>query len=334
MILEYWLANMRGPSIFNVILVAIIAVSVSACMPVFAQTAGPANPNANVTTAYKLLHGNETNGTSLSTTAPLTVKTDLFSYNQGDSIVITGQTREAANGTAITIKVISPLKNLVQIAQLIPATDGSFKLIMKATGPLWKDQGNYTIITNYGPYNQVNATFYYSGGNGQILLTPVINSTYQLQSGGQTWNIPYIMKGGKVNSMNIFADKLTLEISISADTDGALTVDLPRAMIDSKVPANLTKDQIMAGEKIDVKSLEDDKFIVTVGANQITQFTETKDANSRTLSIPFHKGDTTIDIIGTMIVPEFGPIAALVLVIAIVSIIAISKTGLRLMPKY
>jgi len=33
-------------------------------------------------------------------------------------------------------------------------------------------------------------------------------------------------------------------------------------------------------------------------------------------------------------IPEFGPIAALVLVIAIVSIIAISKTGLRLMPKY
>ncbi|MGB9003927.1 MAG: PEFG-CTERM sorting domain-containing protein [Nitrosotalea sp.] len=33
--------------------------------------------------------------------------------------------------------------------------------------------------------------------------------------------------------------------------------------------------------------------------------------------------------------PEFGPIAALVLAIAIISIIAVSaKTGLRLMPKY
>ena len=35
------------------------------------------------------------------------------------------------------------------------------------------------------------------------------------------------------------------------------------------------------------------------------------------------------------VVPEFGPIAALVLAIAIVSIIAVSaKTGLRFMPKY
>ena len=38
---------------------------------------------------------------------------------------------------------------------------------------------------------------------------------------------------------------------------------------------------------------------------------------------------------GTEIVPEFGPIAALVLAIAIISIIAVSaKTRLRLMPKY
>ena len=38
---------------------------------------------------------------------------------------------------------------------------------------------------------------------------------------------------------------------------------------------------------------------------------------------------------GTEIIPEFGPIAALVLAVAIISIIAVSaKTRLRLMPKY
>ena len=41
------------------------------------------------------------------------------------------------------------------------------------------------------------------------------------------------------------------------------------------------------------------------------------------------------EFMGTEVVPEFGPIAALVLAIAIISIIAVSaKTGLRLMPKY
>ncbi len=326
---------MRKSVTFGII-VAIIALSISISVPAFAQVAGPTNPNANVTTAYKLLHGNGTNATtsSLLNVPPLTVKTDLPSYQQGDAVIVTGNVREAENATALTLRVFSSLKNLISIAQLLPASDGSFTKTFLATGPLWKDAGNYTIVAQYGRYTQANATFYYGGGNGESIVRPPITSTYQLTESGVTYNIPYTIKGGKVNSMNIYADKLTLEISITAQTDGALVIDLPRAMIDAKVPANLTKDQIMTGEKIDQSKLDDDKFIVAVNQKPTT-YTETKDSNSRTLSIPFHAGDTTIDIVGTTIVPEFGPIAALVLAIAIVSIIAVSaKTGLRLMPRY
>jgi|SRR5579885_737001 predicted secreted protein with PEFG-CTERM motif len=326
---------MRKSVIYG-ILVAIIVSSVSISSPVFAQQAGPANPNANVTTAYKLLHGNGTNATSLlSTTPPLSIKTDLPSYKQGDAVIVTGHVRELENATAVTLRVFSSLKNLISIAQLLPSSDGSFTKTFLATGPLWKDAGNYTIVAQYGKYTNDSVVFYYGGGNGESIVTPAISSTYTLQAGGVSYNIPYTIKGGKVNSMNIYADKLTLEVSITAQTDGALVIDLPRAMIDAKVPANLTKDQIMTGEKIDQSKLDDDKFIVAVNQKPVTQFTETKDADSRTLSIPFHAGDTTIDIVGTTIVPEFGPIAALVLAIAIVSIIAVSaKTGLRLMPRY
>ncbi|MEX0764039.1 MAG: PEFG-CTERM sorting domain-containing protein, partial [Nitrosopumilaceae archaeon] len=64
-------------------------------------------------------------------------------------------------------------------------------------------------------------------------------------------------------------------------------------------------------------------------------FKETKSKTSRTLSVGFLADDTQIEIVGTQIVPEFGPIAALVLAVAIISIIAVSaKTRLRLMPKY
>ncbi len=327
---------MRKSVIYG-ILVAIIVLSVSISLPVFAQVTGPSNPNANVTTAYKVLYGNGTNGTStlLTTTPPLLVKTDLPSYKQGDSVIITGNVRELENATAVTLRVFSSLKNLISIAQLLPASDGSFTKTFLATGPLWKDAGNYTVVAQYGRYTNSSTTFYYGGGDGSSTITPATSSTYQLTSGGQTYNIPYTIKGGKVNSMNIYADKLTLEISITAQTDGALVIDLPRVMIDAKVPANLTKDQIMTGEKIDQSKLDDDKFIVAVNQKPVTQFTEVKDSNSRTLSIPFHQGDTTIDIVGTTIVPEFGPIAALVLAIAIVSIIAVSaKTGLRFMPRY
>src|SRR5438132_1193299 len=217
MILEYWLANMRTLSVVCATLVAIMIISGSLSFPVFAQTPGPPNPNANKTTAYTLLHQNE---------------------------------------------------------------------------------------------------------------------TYHLQSGGVAYNLPYIIKNGaSVKSMDIYADKFMLEITISAPSDGSLTLTLPRELMDAKVPANLTKDQIMAGVKINPNDLQDANYIVTVNQKLVNQFTETKNPNVRILSIPFHQGDTTIDIIGTMIVPEFGQIAALVLAIAIISIIAVSaKTGLRFMP--
>ncbi|HLA22687.1 MAG TPA: PEFG-CTERM sorting domain-containing protein, partial [Nitrosopumilaceae archaeon] len=75
-------------------------------------------------------------------------------------------------------------------------------------------------------------------------------------------------------------------------------------------------------------------YFVLIGGEEAS-FKETKSKVSRTLSIGFLAGDTQIEIVGTQIVPEFGPIAALVLAVAIISIIAVSaKTRLRLMPKY
>ncbi len=308
-------------------------------LPAYAQVAGPSNPNANVTTAYKLLHKNGT-AISASTLQPLSIKTDLPTYSQGDTIVMTGHVRDPENATAVTLRVFNSLKNMISIAQLLPSSDGSFTKTFLATGPLWKDAGNYTLIAQYGKYTQTNATFHYNGGDGSSSITKAINATYSLQAGNQTYSIPYIIKGGTVSSMNILPAQYTLEITVSTTANGSITVTLPRNLIDAKVPPPPNPDANLTGSKnggydLSQKQLEDDKFIVTVNGKQVTQFSETKNQNVRILSIPFHNGDAKIDIVGTVIVPEFGPIAALVLAIAIISIIAVSaKTGLRFMPKY
>jgi predicted secreted protein with PEFG-CTERM motif len=324
---------MRRASIFIAIIVITLAISVPLSIPVFAQEAGPQNPNANVTTAYSLLHSNST--ISVSTLAPLSIQTDLPTYNQGDTIVMTGHVREVQNATAVTLRVFNSLKNLIAVAQLSPTSDGSFTKTFLATGPLWKDAGNYTLIAQYGLYTNASATFHYNGGTGSTTLTKAINATYSLQSGGQIYNIPYIIKGGTVTSMDILAQQYTLEITINSTADGSITVTLPRNMIDAKIPPPPNPDANLTGVKVNTSELEDDKFIVTVNGKAVTQFGETKNQNVRILSIPFHSQDSKIDIVGTVIVPEFGPIAALVLAIAIISIIAVSaKTGLRFMPKY
>jgi len=300
-----------------------------------APTTAPTNIN-NQTNAHQILNSlHSQSGTAIGVTLPMTVLTDQKSYNQGDTVLIKGTIRDIQNQTAITVIVRDSLKNLISIAQPPLSSTGTFTVTLKANGPLWKQAGNYTIIAQYGKYQNATTTFQYSGGNGQIIAnTPVISNTFQINSGGQTYNVPYIIKGGTVKSMDVYADKLTLEITIAATSDGSITVDLPRTLMDAKVQANLTADQKMTGVQINPNTQPDDKFIVMVSGAPV-QFTETKDSATRNLSIPFHATDTKIDIIGTQIVPEFGPIAALVLAIAIISIIAVSaKTGLRFMPKY
>jgi len=298
-----------------------------------ASTTAPTTIN-NQTNAHQILESSQS-GTALGATLPMTVLTDQKSYNQGDTVIIKGTIRDIQNQTAIAVIVRDSLKNLVSIAQPPLSSTGIFTVTLKANGPLWKQAGNYTVIAQYGRYQNVTTTFQYSGGNGQIIEnTSVISDTFQINAGGQTYNVPYTIKGGIVKSMDIYADKLMLEITIAATSDGSLNVNLPRTLMDAKVQANLTADEKMTGVQINPNTQPDDKFIVIVSGAPV-QFTETKDSVTRDLIIPFHATDTKIDIIGTQIVPEFGTIAALVLAIAIISIIAVSaKTGLRFMPKY
>ena len=79
---------------------------------------------------------------------------------------------------------------------------------------------------------------------------------------------------------------------------------------------------------------QEDTFFVLVDGEEV-DFDESKTSTDRTLTIAFPDGAEEIEIIGSFVVPEFGTIAALILAIAIISIIAVSsKTKLSILPKY
>ena len=111
---------------------------------------------------------------------------------------------------------------------------------------------------------------------------------------------------------------MSVIVSVNSTNDGTITVQLPRTLIDAKTNTG-----------------QDDAFIIFIDGAEVKPQSESSDNNFRNLTIQFLQGDQDIEIIGTQIIPEFGPIAALVFAIAIVSIIAVSaKTGLRFMPKF
>ena len=266
---------------------------------------------------------------------PLSVQTDSNYYDQGDTIVVTGLVKKPAESIPITLRILDANSKLIQIDQFTPASDGSFSKTYVATGPLWKAAGNYTIIAQYGSAQKADAIFSFSGGTGSSEIGKVEKKVFTINvEGVGKFDVEYVIRGGTVKNMEIDPDGLALVITIDAIKNGSITVTLPRDMIDAKQPANLSADDILVGKTVDPKDLEDDEFFVLIGGEE-TNFKETKSKTARTLSIGFAAGDTQIDIIGTQIVPEFGAIAALVLAVAIISIIAVSaKTRLRLMPKY
>jgi predicted secreted protein with PEFG-CTERM motif len=287
-------------------LLAILAAA-TATIPVFADN------STNTQNPYPQPPYANTNPTT-TTGVPITVTTDKPSYNDGDKLTISGTTQDFISGTPVSVIVRNPIGNVVQIAQVDLGSDRTYSTTITVGGSsLWQAAGTYEVDVQFGSKDRsAKTTFEFTGSKGG---GPPGNT---IKVDGTDFSVSYSITNGKVTGIKADIPSKSLIVSIQTTGDGQLTIDLPRALIDAKKNDNQTDDQF---------------FVLNDGAE--AQFTETPTTTDRTLTIPFTDGTEQIEIIGTWIVPEFGPIAALILAIAIISIIAVSaKTGLRFMPKY
>ncbi|MDE1765145.1 MAG: PEFG-CTERM sorting domain-containing protein [Thaumarchaeota archaeon] len=129
--------------------------------------------------------------------------------------------------------------------------------------------------------------------------------TVKNPQGGQSYTINYSITGAVINDIQVSTRETSLIILMNSTNDGNLVVDLPRNLIDAK------------------QGTSDDQFIVLVD-DTYASFHETKTDTDRTLSIAFAGGTERIEIIGTQVLPEFGPMPLAILALSVVSIIAIS----------
>ncbi len=222
----------------------------------------------------------------------LTVTTDKQSYADGDTMVISGIAQNYVANIPLSIKVKDPLGNIVMLAQVDVNSDKTYSTSITAGGNLWKAIGTYEIDAQYTKDMSAKATFQFSGSPS----VPV---------NGTNLSVTYNIINGKVLGINADVPSKTLIISMQTTGDGMLTLTLPRALIDAKTNG------------------QDGKFDVLADRVQST-YNETVTDSNRTLAIQFVNGTKEIQITGTQLVPEFGPVASLIFVIAIVSIIAIS----------
>jgi len=245
------------------------------------------------------------------------VTTDKESYGIGDIVKISGEVRELLSGYPVTLQVIAANGNIVTLAQLDVNADKTFSLEITSGGPLWKSTGEYTVKVLYGTESRKTETTFQFGGPGSGTTPGPSGPRIEIGDTGKF--IGYSITGGSVISIVEDFASHSLIITISTTSDGELTITLPRNVIDSKMGDTDT----------------DDEFFVLVDSEEVPDYTESKTSTERTLIIPFLDGSEQIEIIGTFVIPEFGTIAALILAVAIISIIAVSsKTKLSILPKY
>ena len=245
----------------------------------------------------------------------ISITTDNTAYEEGDIITVTGSIEKIIPGTPIILQIFIE-RTQVDVAQIDVSSQGDFSTTFVASGPLWSNDGDVSIRASYGTmFTETNFTFYSQVKEDTFLL----NQEVEIPNEG-TFDVPYTMKGGTVQSILLNQENLGLDININTTSDGSITLELNRNYIDSIKPDGTNEDFIIIVYNLQVNEPVQTEFLDLESTDE-----------SRVIQIPIKSGDNLIQIIGTFVIPEFGTITQFVLIIAILSIIIITtKTKFRL----
>ena len=243
---------------------------------------------------------------------PIDFSTDSDTYDHNSVIEIDGKVSNAARGTDVTVVVTGPM-GIVQIDQIAISSDGSFSTTINTASAMMKYDGEYKIKAIYGT-NDISHVVYVNlvGGleAGSMSGHEGHDEGHHEEVHDLADEVDYSISGGNVDGVTANVNGNSLVVSIhDAEDGGELTITLPSDVI---TPFN------------------DGTFFVLVNDEESDDASQ----DGNTITVPFDADATTVEIIGTHVVPEFGTIAAIILAVAITSIIVLSaKTKLSIMPK-
>jgi predicted secreted protein with PEFG-CTERM motif len=126
---------------------------------------------------------------------------------------------------------------------------------------------------------------------------------------GTDIELTYAIAGGVITQITPDIEAQSLMVQIDSISNGTLVIKLPREAIDAKF-----------GE-------DDDDFFVLIDGVE-SDFDETRTGVERTLTIEYPEGTEEIEIIGTYVIPEFGGLAILILMVSVFSVIFVSRNKL------
>ena len=240
-----------------------------------------------------------------------------------DIITVTGKT--VSQLTDVIFNITSPSgNNLVTVDQVSPDDNGEFTVEFKV-GPTWTENGFYEIEAMQGIQTNSLYTLH--------VLVEVTDGTTEKTSATESnletgIFVPNQTNVAKDRGIEIYADAVvgSTIIEITGQTDRVsqditLTVTAPNANVVSVDQVSPMLDGGFTSVITTGGPLWKQDGIYTVTAQQFED--------------PKYTASTEVDIKEGVVVPEFGTIAAMILAVAIISVIAVSaKSRLSIMPRY
>ena len=244
----------------------------------------------------------------------------------GNIISVSGET--TSDITDVTIRVISPNgSNVVAVDQLTPDSNGEFSTEFNVSN--WKQDGMYQLKVNQGTTSLYTFTLNVEVTGGATAETSTGDSSVVSDTG--------VSPDTKFN----YSDERGLWIEVNA-MEGSDTIEITgqttRTIGDIIFTVIAPNGQnLVSVDQVSPDSSGNFATDISVGGplwSQDGAYTVTaQQGDPQNGSI--YTDSVEVDIADGLVVPEFGTIAAMILAVAIISIIAISaKSRLSIVPRY
>jgi predicted secreted protein with PEFG-CTERM motif len=257
----------------------------------------------------------------------------------GNIISISGET--TSDITDVTIRVISPNgSNVVDVDQVTPDSNGEFNAQFNVSN--WKQDGLYEIKVNQGTSSGkfasgtivLSTSFLYT-------LTLYVDVTSGMTAETSTTDSSIVSDTGVAPDTKFnFSNERGLWITANA-MEGSDTIEITGQTSHTNDDVIFTviapNGNLVSVDQVSPDSNGDFATDISVGGPLWSQ--------DGTYTVTAQQGDpqngsiftdsVEVDIADGLVVPEFGTIAAMILAVAIISIIAISaKSRLSIVPRY
>ena len=266
------------------------------------------------------------------------VNQDVFAVDAGMSLTATaedGSNTISFTGTTtsntqyVSFVAVSPNgQNVVSVDQVTPDANGEFSTEFNVSN--WKQDGMYKITASHGQSNLYTITLNVEVTGGATAETSTSDSSIVTNQSNDDLSDPYAT-GSDVDARGLSIAANAMEGSDTIEITGQTS----RTNEDVVFTVTAPNGNLVSVDQVSPDSSGDFATDISVGGplwSQDGAYTVTAQQGSGNSNFI---DSVEVDIADGLVVPEFGTIAAMILAVAIISIIAISaKSRLSIVPRY